>query len=263
MIETVCLKLTSLCNYSCQHCWRKYTNDKLSVNSIVNFAAKSAKQGLRHISLSGGEPTLFPDLPLLIKELTNFDLFISITSNGTNKKVILDLANTFSDEKLSIRLSIDGPEEINDHLRSIGAYEKTIELAKELQAAHHLVNFNIVAMEYNKNAIISLTEALLTLGANHIGIIKGYGDVYPYGLKSSSWDKIENSKNRNRSLSYWNYDIIPNKYCVIESDGSVTFPGESTFCVGNIVENMDFDLALCDLKNNDDLLKWNTKSSFR
>jgi 7-carboxy-7-deazaguanine synthase len=71
------------CNLSCSFCdtkhsWKEATCD-LSINEIFKFIRKKAK----FIVLTGGEPFMQPELPLLVEELLSCGYRVEIETNGT------------------------------------------------------------------------------------------------------------------------------------------------------------------------------------
>ena len=63
------VEITNACNFSCPICYSDAGLAKeefLAVDDILNLAGIIKKTGGRSILLTGGEPTLHPDLPLAI-----------------------------------------------------------------------------------------------------------------------------------------------------------------------------------------------------
>lgn len=75
---------TSGCNLRCKWCDTKYASwfpegEKLNIEEII----KNTPQNRRHIVITGGEPMISKDLPILCEELKNRGHHITIETAGT------------------------------------------------------------------------------------------------------------------------------------------------------------------------------------
>jgi len=96
------------CNLSCEFCHNKYllhegVGRDIDVPKLME-QIKSNKL-VSSVSISGGEPTLQKDLIELCKEIKNVGKYISIDTNGTNSKSIIELLPYIN----RIALDIKGP----------------------------------------------------------------------------------------------------------------------------------------------------------
>lgn len=133
MIDTVLLKVASRCNLNCTYCYVYHLGDDGWKNNpvrmsreTINAIALSFKQLYQFqqksfaIVIHGGEPFLlrYKDLEYLFQSLRQSlpdYTTISIQTNGIllNEKLI-DLCHQYH---VTISISLDGPEKINDALR--------------------------------------------------------------------------------------------------------------------------------------------------
>jgi radical SAM protein with 4Fe4S-binding SPASM domain len=132
------------CNLRCAHC---YVGDvrfkprpqldtetlKTWIRRIINF---SKQLGFReHImNISGGEPTLRPDLPEIIREVRKNGAEPLLLTNGLlfDRGLAEKLKEAGCD---ALQISLEGPEDVNDSIRGKGTFRrvmKAIELAEEL-----------------------------------------------------------------------------------------------------------------------------------
>ncbi|MHC4181020.1 MAG: radical SAM protein, partial [Planctomycetota bacterium] len=68
------LPITDRCNSECPICYAESSSDgesHLSLEQLRRLATKIRENGGRRLSLAGGEPTLHPDLPEMIRMLRN------------------------------------------------------------------------------------------------------------------------------------------------------------------------------------------------
>lgn len=96
--HTACTVFFAGCNFYCPFCHNsELINPKLAQplmdeQELLEFLQK--RQGLLDgVCISGGEPTLQPDLPYLLKEIKKLGYKIKLDTNGTIPKVIKHLAD--------------------------------------------------------------------------------------------------------------------------------------------------------------------------
>jgi len=85
-----------LCNFRCPFCYNcdliLYPENfpNISQRKINNFLLER-KDFIDGICMSGGEPTLYPDLPAYFKEIKDKGFLIKLDTNGTNPKLLKNL----------------------------------------------------------------------------------------------------------------------------------------------------------------------------
>lgn len=88
----------SSCNFRCPYCYncdlilhpKNFKN--IPFQEINNYLVER-KDFIDGICMSGGEPTLYPDLPLYFKEIKDKDFLIKLDTNGANPKLLEELLN--------------------------------------------------------------------------------------------------------------------------------------------------------------------------
>jgi len=120
--------ITAHCPLKCKYCgiWRLRFKD-LDTATVFRIINEMAEAGVKKISFSGGEPLLRDDICEIIKYTKDKGISCEMNSTGflfpekADKLRSLDL----------LKLSLDGPREINDTVRGRkGAYQWTIEAAR-------------------------------------------------------------------------------------------------------------------------------------
>ena len=83
-------ELTPLCNMQCKMCYVRLEKQQqeaihplLTTEQWLNIAEQARARGLLYLLITGGEPFLRPDLPLLLQKLHEMGLLISINTNAT------------------------------------------------------------------------------------------------------------------------------------------------------------------------------------
>ena len=84
------------CNFRCPFCYNcdlilRPDNFKNIPQKEIDSYLLERKDFIDGICMSGGEPTLYPDLPSYFKEIKNKGFLIKLDTNGTNPKLLEDL----------------------------------------------------------------------------------------------------------------------------------------------------------------------------
>ncbi len=89
VIRDLRLSVTDRCNYRCVYCMdpdHRYMpkRELLSVDEYVTIARVCAAMGVEKVRITGGEPTLYPDLLALLEGLADLPLRdVAMTTNGS------------------------------------------------------------------------------------------------------------------------------------------------------------------------------------
>ncbi len=149
--KTCVWELTMGCNMRCGHCGSVCENplpDELTAEEAYKFIDMCSDIGLEWISLSGGEPLIRKDLPLLLKYLESKNIFINIITNGW--LIDDELIEIFKNLKgIMIAISIDGTKEIHDNIRKKGSFERAMNAFKKLK--ENGVNIGCITTISNQN----------------------------------------------------------------------------------------------------------------
>ncbi len=119
-----CVIFTYGCNFRCWYCqnhWLVLSNSKSNTvepESVLNFL-KNRVGWLDGVVISGGEPTIQPDLPLFIEQIKRLGYRVKLDTNGSNPKMLRYLI----DSKLVDFIAMDVKA-----LPLAGSYSKVIEL---------------------------------------------------------------------------------------------------------------------------------------
>ncbi len=136
------LRINGHCNMSCSFCFVDRTVPDFDLAQLKEETQAMARSGTRHLVLSGGEPTLHPELAELIrfaKALGSFDV-IEMQSNGVK---CADLAYTrelveAGLNKVTVSLHSIDPEHSDKITRLPNAFAKTV------QAMHNFRQLGVV-----------------------------------------------------------------------------------------------------------------------
>ncbi len=133
--RNITLHLTENCNLRCKMCYfwgdsgcYSIKNSKSQPKTLDFNLVKTLIRDLTPTkpwySLFGGEPLLYPHFKDLVKEIKKGGSFVDTPTNGTliSKNAEMLVSEGFD----SIRVSLDGPKNVNDKQRGIGSYERAI-----------------------------------------------------------------------------------------------------------------------------------------
>jgi radical SAM protein with 4Fe4S-binding SPASM domain len=128
VLETAFLHVTKNCNLRCTYCYFQAgepEKKELTTEEMLQVINDLAALSPARIVFTGGEPLTRKDIFKLAQASKNAQVQkVSLTTNGTlinneNAPVIVDLFD-------EVRISIDGPPEINDSMRGEGTYWKAM-----------------------------------------------------------------------------------------------------------------------------------------
>lgn len=155
--------LTQECDLHCRHCY-----DRTSRSSFPFERALSLLDELRvfcrsrfvrgQVSLSGGNPLLYPRFFDLYQAAAERDLMIAILGNATDRKSI--------ERIIAIRMpvyyqvSLEGLEAHNDEIRGAGNYLRTIEFLRMLTEIGVPNMVMLTLTRHNLDQVIPLAEQL-------------------------------------------------------------------------------------------------------
>lgn len=198
--------ITYRCNLKCAFCYAGSgctSNPTGSSEEMTTVEIKEVLWKIFHqakvpsVSFTGGEPTLIPDLPDLIRYAKDLGMRVNLITNGT--KIIPALAQKYAEHGLdSAQVSLEGvtAETHDDIVRSRGAYHKTIAAIKHLKNAgilthtnttitranlHECVEFPRFIKETFQNDKFSMNLIIPTgSGAIHDDLIVAYREIGGY-----------------------------------------------------------------------------------
>ena len=168
-------EVTSQCNQECSFCsaqLSKYRRDDLPTEAVLEIISKIAREGIYSIFLTGGEPFLRDDLPLLIEECLNYGMNVSLSTNGVEatERTARLIASTGLDE---IQVSIHAPNDIHDKIVGVnGALSRSFEGLHNLIEAGLRVTVASVATRMNYYFLPELAEKVAEMGAKYFRVLR-------------------------------------------------------------------------------------------
>ncbi len=119
------------CNFRCPFCHNGKTvltsTDEIPFNEIISYL-ESRKGLLDAVVVTGGEPTLMPDLEEKIRKIKNLGFKVKLDTNGTNPEILKHLI----DEKLIHYVAMDIKNSPEKYALTAGC--KVVDLGKIKQS---------------------------------------------------------------------------------------------------------------------------------
>ena len=141
------LRLNDSCNMKCSYCNSYKFDDHIDQEDLISFLEQIYDIGCRFLTLTGGEPYLYKHMDILIKWLTNKNIYLVINTNGaaiTDKQYRKFLL--MADEVL---ISIDGEEKYNDSNRGAGSFKSAMETLSFLHTQNIKITISSVLTREN------------------------------------------------------------------------------------------------------------------
>ena len=160
------ISVTDRCNMRCTYCmpynnttWFEQDN-LLNFNQIVRIATIFANQGIDKIKITGGEPTIRPNIENLVKSLSNIDGIKSI-SMTTNGLLLKGKVNQLKESGLqSVNISLDTFDRKRfAAITGVDGLDKVLESIDAASSAGIPVKINTVVIRgWNDDEIVHFAE---------------------------------------------------------------------------------------------------------
>ena len=164
--------LTGCCNYQCRHCLMDAPNGLLgeaNTDDMLSLVDEMADAGIHYIDLTGGEPLLRKDFPLLIDKLSSREIKIkSISTNGAliNQAFFDNLRKNGQNPRLQI--SFDGVEGWHNWMRGNEDAEQDFVSAVQLCQQNDIsVTVALCLHKGNFKALSATIQTLKQHGVNN------------------------------------------------------------------------------------------------
>jgi hopanoid biosynthesis associated radical SAM protein HpnH len=164
------------CNLACIGCAiERHTGklkDRLPIEKCIEAVERSEAPV---VSICGGEPTIYPELPQLVEEIIKRKRHIYLCTNG----LLLDenVYGTIAPHKrLMINVHLDGMRETHDYVCAReGVFDKAIAMIEEgVKLGHHMMANTTVFKETNVNEVEDLCKMLTGMGVEGMLVSPGY-----------------------------------------------------------------------------------------
>jgi hopanoid biosynthesis associated radical SAM protein HpnH len=164
------------CNLACAGCAVERHTGKLSDRLSVEACLKAVDDcGAPGVSICGGEPTVYPELPELVREIIARRRHIYLCTNGLllDEKVYGVIP---PHKRLTINVHLDGMRETHDRVcRREGVFDKAVEMIREgKRRGYHVMTNTTVFRETSMDEVRELCELSAELDVDGMLLSPGY-----------------------------------------------------------------------------------------
>jgi len=164
------------CNLACIGCAVERHTGKLKDRLPVETCLEAADQcGAPAVSICGGEPTAYPELPELVQGLIDRKRHIYLCTNALLMETKV-FGKIKPHKRLTINVHLDGMRETHDYVCDReGVFDKAIEMIKESKSlGYHVITNTTVYKETDVEEVEELCDFLSGLGIDGMLISPGY-----------------------------------------------------------------------------------------
>lgn len=182
------------CNFRCQHCCTSKMEKKkrhFLIEDVIELSRQADEMGLAHVTITGGEPLLFPDLDELVKAIDPCKFYIAIDSNGwlldTKKAKHL---KSIGIEKVHLSLDSIYAADHDDFRRKYGSHERVLGAINAARGAglSVLLNTVVTKQRVHSQEFIDFLEFTKNLGVGVVMML-----AKPAGSWENNLDVILNT----------------------------------------------------------------------
>jgi len=137
------------CNFRCPFCHNaglvENTEQEISLSEIFDYL-NNRKKLIDAVCISGGEPTIYPDLPILIRQIKDLGFKVKLDTNGTNPVMLKSLI----DEKLIDYVAMDIKNSLSKYELTSGCSRNLLENIKE---SINILKQNLIPYEFRTTLV--------------------------------------------------------------------------------------------------------------
>ncbi|MEM3243313.1 MAG: radical SAM protein [Conexivisphaerales archaeon] len=167
--------LTNRCNMRCAACYVSAGSGRgeLSIYQWKHIIRELDEAGARYVYFLGGEPTMSPHLPELIKFSSELGLSPSLSTNGLAGSS--NIARKLAESGLEhVQVSLDSSNwMLNDELRGAGSFRMAIKAVREFRKLAIPINISTTVSDRNFNDVngaLMFAEEIGAGGMNFIAV---------------------------------------------------------------------------------------------
>lgn len=182
------INVSYACNNHCSFC---AVDDRPRLHGILDEQLRLLRdgytQGIRHLDIDGGEPSLYPGLATLLKTAVNLGYErINVTTNG-RRLCYPDYAQELAQiRNLELCVSLHGPNAASHEAltRAAGSFNQTLTGLWNASRAGLAVTLNVTAVANNVHLIFETARLAVSAGAKRISVQR----YTPFGTPDASFE---------------------------------------------------------------------------
>jgi hopanoid biosynthesis associated radical SAM protein HpnH len=196
------LEPTHRCNLACPGCDRIRLYDRTRSEDLTLAQCIDAvfQSNAPVVTVTGGEPMLYPELRPLIRELIRLKKHIYLCSNGILTPSFIE--ETLPDPRLTLNFHVDGFEDAHDRITREGTFNKVIESIKQAKKKGFRVSTNTSVFKNSEPSELEKLFRFLTgLGVDGLLV----SPAFPYAsVKGDLFLTREEAEKKFRQIDFFN-----------------------------------------------------------
>ena len=251
------VELTNKCNLNCKHCYGGFAaknNKSIPLNLLKKVIDNASIAGTYQLDLTGGEPTLYPELEELLEYAYNSGMIVRIFTNLTTFcKRIEDILNKYCVKCIVTSLDSCIAEEHDVFRGKKGSFTKTLSAIDILKREGFEISLNTMIGTHNKDHINELIDFIKKLEVNSVLDV-----IVPEGRALNLNEDIIDSakvikkiyKDNEKNINKESLSIgcgVGNRFVYIKSDGNI-------YLCPSLIES---EYKICDIQDFDIDFIWN------
>lgn len=154
-MKTMIWNIDYFCNLRCKSCNAWQGKIFFPEDQIEKHIADMKKNGIKIVSVTGGEPTLNKSIETIIRRLKENKFITHIATNGTNPFVLRKLYPYLDGATISLDSNI--PEEHNEY-RGLKIFDTVVKTIKETKKQVKILTANALVTNFNYFKIKDMVE---------------------------------------------------------------------------------------------------------
>lgn len=175
-VDFLWLELTPKCNLRCVHCYADSgpempLTQRMSESDWISVLREASELGCRKVQFIGGEPTLYPQLPILIAAARQFGYeLVEVFTNGTAFSE--HIKSVFALHRVSLAFSVYGATApIHDSVTTQDrSFDRTVANVKWAVKQGLIIRIEIIEMGQNSSTVDDTARFFKSLGVTAIGV---------------------------------------------------------------------------------------------
>ncbi len=170
----VSLELTDGCDFGCVHCFRTLAEHPrfLDLELVRRLLAQLEAVGpVGVVALTGGEPTLHPQLGEIIGAIAEHGHRFGMVTNGWRFRQASAAVEAHRERLDAVSFSLDGATAaVHDRLRRKGSFRRVVEALMHCRERGLPTQVNMVVTPANRHQLHEMAQLVTALGCRALGL---------------------------------------------------------------------------------------------
>ncbi|NJM41819.1 MAG: radical SAM protein [Anaerolineae bacterium] len=230
----ICFRVTRHCNARCGFCLAPPDGINTAADILVARIDWLLEQGVKTIHFCGGEPTIHPDLSLLLKHVHAQGGKTKLTTNGI--AISSELISALRAAKTQVKVSLHGDHDHHNAMVGRDAFDHTTNNLRRLVSSGVSTSIQTTVIAGGSWVVEWVTQFCLEIGVRRLSILpfiprgsgRNHRDDYGLSLVERRHLREHVTQQRramNTKLDLRWLDFTARPFYVVEPDGRVILEG--------------------------------------